>query len=647
MSSISATVSRGVVEDGLTPVVVKLIPPDVRQRCPADIAIILDTSGSMSGMARAGGEASSLSMLDVAVHGVRTVIQTLLPQDRLCLVSFCGNASLILALTAMDVAGKVLAEAGLSGLEAAGGTNISAGLSMALAELAVAAASGGSGQRFAHALILTDGDTLEGPAGVRLTLSTYLAKHERLPCALSAFGFGPGACSPLLHELAVLGAGGCGYIPDSGFVGTAFIGYLSNVLCTAASQVSVTLEAGDGCEIVDVLGGLRAQTLHLADFRVVQLGSLQGGQSREVVLLMKLPAEQLQDAYLYVRVTHGGHGSGHLEVQGGGAEDGARDVEADVSVQLSRAKLVDLLQGIPASPSAAPLQLRALAREIRASPGAFARETLALLEDIEGQCALAVSRPDYWNDWGVHYVLSLACAHKTQQCTNFKDPGVQVYGGRLFEQLRDAADEVFNALPAPRTSRGGPTAARPDMRSFNDRNGGCVAGDSVAMLASGQPRRVSELRKGDLVQGRAGLVATIECMVEMPCHSGVALLAGVSSGLRLTGYHPVWHEGAWVFPADHYQVRELPCSAVYSYVLSGAPAMLIGGRLVVALGHGLQEGAAAHTYFATPKVLQDLRQMPGYAKGHVLLAPGRATRDKSGLVCGLASQELHLAGGAV
>ena len=34
-------------------------------------------------------------------------------------------------------------------------------------------------------------------------------------------------------------------------------------------------------------------------------------------------------------------------------------------------------------------------------------------------------------------------AHQLQQCSNFKDPGVQHYGGSLFSSERDRADETF------------------------------------------------------------------------------------------------------------------------------------------------------------------------------------------------------------
>lgn len=59
---------------------------------------------------------------------------------------------------------------------------------------------------------------------------------------------------------------------------------------------------------------------------------------------------------------------------------------------------------------------------------------------------------DYYQKWGRHYLPSLACAHQLEQCNNFKDPGVQNYGGKLFKKLRDTADEMFLKIPPPKPS---------------------------------------------------------------------------------------------------------------------------------------------------------------------------------------------------
>merc|ERR1712216_680882 len=76
----------------------------------------------------------------------------------------------------------------------------------------------------------------------------------------------------------------------------------------------------------------------------------------------------------------------------------------------------------------------------------------SLFEDVTGQMAEATSCMQYFMKWGRHYLPSLMFAHQLQQCNNFKDPGVQSYGGQLFTELRDAGDDMFCQLPPPKPS---------------------------------------------------------------------------------------------------------------------------------------------------------------------------------------------------
>jgi len=94
-------------------------------------------------------------------------------------------------------------------------------------------------------------------------------------------------------------------------------------------------------------------------------------------------------------------------------------------------------------------KLEELEAQIAASLGAQTPEVGSILEDLRGQVAEAFSREDWFIKWGVHFLPSLLCAHAAQQCNNFKDPGVQHYGGQLFLNLRDDADDTFLSLPAP------------------------------------------------------------------------------------------------------------------------------------------------------------------------------------------------------
>jgi len=63
---------------------------------------------------------------------------------------------------------------------------------------------------------------------------------------------------------------------------------------------------------------------------------------------------------------------------------------------------------------------------------------------------LGLSNPEFKGKWGDHYTRSLVCAHRLQQCHNYKDPSVQQYGGAQFKTIVDAADAAFCTLPAPK-----------------------------------------------------------------------------------------------------------------------------------------------------------------------------------------------------
>lgn len=116
--------------------------------------------------------------------------------------------------------------------------------------------------------------------------------------------------------------------------------------------------------------------------------------------------------------------------------------------------------------------------KVKASPAVVTAHVKALLEDMTVQSAEALSRQDWYFKWGVHYLPSLMFAHKLQMCNNFKDPGVQHYGGQLFCKLRDEADEIFCKLPAPKpTARSygysrGARAAPVSMSAYHDRCSG-------------------------------------------------------------------------------------------------------------------------------------------------------------------------------
>lgn len=69
----------------------------------------------------------------------------------------------------------------------------------------------------------------------------------------------------------------------------------------------------------------------------------------------------------------------------------------------------------------------------------------ALLVDLKGQVVEAFKH-SYYLKWGRHYLPSLCFAHLNQIFNNFKDPGVQSYGGKMLQTLWNQAEELFRSL---------------------------------------------------------------------------------------------------------------------------------------------------------------------------------------------------------
>eukprot|EP00913_Durusdinium_trenchii_P016720 g15717.t1 len=328
-------------------------------------------------------------------------------------------------------------------------TNLWDGLQTGLQILKSGQDADGSG-RMQHIMLFTDGmPNINPPRGILPMLKRLKDKSEggKLPCTVSTFGFGYELDSALLSDLAVEGFGAYAFIPDAGFVGTVFVNAMSNLLATMAKDVTVTLKSSSK---LTVLGGHQTAQKEVT---TVQLGTLQFGQSKDIVVLAE--GDGQVEATVEYRTR-----SGPASVPAAAGEPDPLRVE----LQRLRLRAVDSIgqameslkltameraNGKPLPLEDADRFIKAMVSEITSSPARDADAIKGLLEDLEGQVTEALSREDWYKKWGIHYLPSLMFAHLTQQCNNFKDAGVQSYGGDLFQNIRDKADEIFLSLPPP------------------------------------------------------------------------------------------------------------------------------------------------------------------------------------------------------
>jgi hypothetical protein len=420
-----------------------------------------------------------------------------------------------------------------------------------------------------------------------------------------------------------------------------------------AKGATLSLELNDGLK-ADVYGPYRSTNTEWG--KQIQVGQLQYGQSRDIVFRLTLPSgndpSQLTDDLITVslqytlpdgttqRVTPSSAITASVETDiqrnrlaAVGAILGSLVPKAPVGspAWTSHPSAAWLPQNAPSEPSTA--QLVAVLKDIDKTGIADAR-LKDLKIDLEGQGVEALAEAASYNRWGRHYLPSLAHAHLLQQCNNFKDPGVQHYGGKLFHELRDAADDIFLAIPPPTPSRPvAPERQVSSMAGYYSSSAPCFAGHCRVSMADGSLRPIAELRGGDRVktpQGEAVLVCLVETVLG-PSSRLVQL-----GQLEVTPWHPIREPGAvaWVFPAEIGKTAASQVLSVYSFLLDRAHILLIEGYECIGLAHGIMDDeVAAHPYFGTDLVTADLKQMRGWATGHVRLASGCCIRDsKSGLV---------------
>jgi len=654
---------------------VRVSAEEKAKRVPMNVICLVDTSGSMNlnvqiRNADGSSENTSLNVLDLAKHAVLTVANGMNKDDMLSIIGWASMPDTHpLKLTRMDEEGHKAAKRYLDSLDA----NYSTGMIEALRTGFESVEDNGLPTAI---FLLTDGEPDEEPDGGFGKLVTDLMDKTGKDVSVNTFGFGYNLNSELLMDISQAGHGTFGFIPDAGLLGTVMVNGLASTLTNAASNTQVSLELCEGISLAEgelrlPKGSLTRPIVNSDGSVIFNIGAVAYEQPRSIALPVKIaPSFKAGSPVACVSVNCLSNGK-RISVA---IEDAVTEVLPSMRLSFAealaaRAKTVfadalfDVIgEHLPDSPLSilpkANETFRACAAELKrllASVG-DSEKIRDVIRDCEGQATEAVSKPEYFSRWGKHYLRSLCVAHEFEICNNFKDPGVQHYGGALFASIRDELDDIFQTLPPPgdrrerrsrggvHRSRGGGGSPRIQMSRFMDVSAGCFAGSCVVFMPDGSKKRVADIKKGDVVNtGSASeQTATVICVVEHPAGGDVVTLT--PSGLVITPWHPIDVEGndAWTFPAkDSTAVHKKSTESVFTFVLDRAHSVVVNGVRCVTLAHTIVTGndARAHPYFGSNACISDLQKYfpKEYEAGHVLLPVSATfTRDAStNLVNGL------------
>jgi len=606
----------------------KVTPPIEGQRKASAFILEIDVSGSMGEPVSNGEEEHGFSRLDLVKHAMRTMISVLNENDYLAVVVFTTSARVVLNFTQMNESGRNIANLTVDALRPEANTNIWDGLMKGIDLIDNPICK----DRNVYSVLLTDGlPNVNPPRGIVPSLERYI-KEKPFKGTISTFGFGYQVDSVLLDDIATKTNGCYAFIPDATMVGTVFVNYISN--CLSGMYDKLNLGINTNCEVVEKYGS-------------TELGMMQYGQPRDVLFKVK--------------TTPGGYFKVQME---------GREIEVDITsptdtmdnetrVQLSRIHLIkNLSEACQRNFSLGQNSVVEILANLKANE--TDTRVVEMIKDFyssnpnQGQITKAFSRKDWFDKWGRHHIPSYIKAQVNQQCINFKDPGVQIYGGKLFEKIRDVTDDIFCKLPAPTPSlavrqyNSNSTSITPSaytqpasqpvsMATYYDYSGGCFGGNSDVHMANGKMKKVKDVKKGDVIYGGSvtkshnlnskNSGAKVLCVVKTKVTRGEKPMVQVN-GLEITNWHPIRLKGEWVFPVNVFGSRIMKIDTVYNFVLDKGHVMMINHIECSTLGHGFTENnVISHPYYGTNKIINDLKKMTGWDQGLIEVSDNLYVRN--------------------
>ncbi|KAK8846497.1 hypothetical protein M9Y10_020520 [Tritrichomonas musculus] len=619
---------------------ISIKPQEITGRLPVSIVAVIDISGSMSDNASIpvpGTENACFARIQLVQYSLKTIISILGESDSITLITFSDKARIEAECVFLNSDGKQRAMNVIDKLYPRGCTNIwdalDKGIDQALKEKIAIEKSGKEDsdiQRNTSILLFTDGEpNINPPMGIIPTLEdkyTEFSSHF----TISTFGFGYDIDSDLMKQIAEIGNGIYGYCPDVTMVGTVFINYLSSLISMLSPLAILSVNGTD--HQLNLYNGSSTNLMI----------SLDNNQSpKDIQINLKLPLTN--QTFLVSEIAP-------LKEDDQNEFNNFRD-------QKYRKKLIDMISDSTdgnynsEEKRTKTIQLfESLKNEDNRSQ--FIKNLMIDLyneDEKHGQIERAY-RKEYFNKWGRNYLFSLLRFHYLEQCGNYKDLSLQLYGNDIFKKIRKIGNKIFMNLPIPvankyqslrkQAQRNAPQRSRPQasdslfsirrttMRSFTTSTTVCFNGDALIDLWNGEKKKVANLQKGDRLSNGAKVICLVRCATKNGCSQAVRI-----GGALFTPYHPVRVNinglKKWRFPIDVGCPQKVEIQWWYNMIIDrdNSP-VVIGGVETVTLGHNIKEGVCYHPYFGSQKVVDAMKKYDHYEKGFLEFKdPPIAKRD--------------------
>ena len=594
---------------------IKLKPKNPNKRNPLLLIAMLDISSSMNEDACKDVkemEDLSFSRLQLVLHSINTIISSLENDDLLCLITFNNRGEIILDPINMDEDGKKTSFKTIKKIIPKGATNIWDAL-----RIGTNVAKKYSETNYnTNLLLFTDGEpNINPPMGIVPSLKEYLSDIN-VKFTISTFAFGYNVDSKLMEEIANYGNGIYGYCPDCTMVGTIFINFMSNILTSISPIVEIDV-SNNSLNNKIVIGGLYEDVYRNC--------------------LIKVNSDDIKNTKINVLIKNSNQ-EFNVNI---GNEIINENEKKEFLNQYYRFKLIDLIQrnlNIK-DKSIAEKEINELYNEIKniKDKSEFLNNLLIDLIDDNpnhGQVLKAFDNK-YYEKWGKDYLPSFLRFHIVEQCGNFKDQSLQLYGGEKFNEYRKKCNKIFLELQPPERIKNNyehhhhhyNNNYNYSMDRFMNYDGGCFNGNGNVKLINNKIKKVKDIVKGDILFNGS----IVECVIITKVKK--KQFAVEINNVLLTPYHPIFYNGNWVFPINVKEPEEYYIDYWYNLILRNGYSVNINNIDAITLGHNQNYGILKHPYFGTEKVIQDLKSYMGFDNGLVFINEmPKVIRDENGFI---------------
>jgi len=596
---------------------IKLKPKNPNKRNPLLLIAMLDISSSMNEDACKDVkemEDLSFSRLQLVLHSINTIISSLENDDLLCLITFNNRGEIILDPINMDEDGKKTSFKTIKKIFPKGATNIWDAL-----RIGINVAKKYSETNYnTNLLLFTDGEpNINPPMGIVPSLKEYLSDIN-VKFTISTFAFGYNVDSKLMEEIANYGNGIYGYCPDCTMVGTIFINFMSNILTSISPIVEIDV-SNNSLNNKIVIGGLYEDVYRNC--------------------LIKVNSDDIKNTKINVLIKNSNQ-EFNVNI---GNEIINENEKKEFLNQYYRFKLIDLIQrnlNIK-DKSIAEKEINELYNEIKniKDKSEFLNNLLIDLIDDNpnhGQVLKAFDNK-YYEKWGKDYLPSFLRFHIVEQCGNFKDQSLQLYGGEKFNEYRKKCNKIFLELQPPERIENNYEHHHHhynnnynynySMDRFMNYDGGCFNGNGNVKLINNKIKKVKDIVKGDILFNGS----IVECVIITKVKK--KQFAVEINNVLLTPYHPIFYNGNWVFPINVKEPEEYYIDYWYNLILRNGYSVNINNIDAITLGHNQNYGILKHPYFGTEKVIQDLKSYMGFDNGLVFINEmPKVIRDENGFI---------------